>query len=303
MQNKNEIFFQKQKAQISQRLKKLIAFPKASFQKELFSAAKYALFPGGKRLRPLLVLATVQTLSNSLSTKSNNLKKALNPACALEMMHTYSLVHDDLPCMDNDDLRHGKPALHKAYPEWLALLTGDFFLNYAFAILAQAPNLTSEQKLALIQVLAKYSGGEELLAGQYVDLSSEKKKIPIKKLEYMHLKKTSSLITAALEFGAIIANLPSKEKKMLISFGQKIGLAYQLIDDAIDSTSSSKKLGKPQGSDKSKGKANALTVMGTKEVQKKAEKLYQTAILNLKKLPYSTELLQSLAYKMINRSF
>ena len=302
MQKKTELFFQKKKTQINQSLKKLIDCPKVRFQKELFTAAKYALFPGGKRLRPLLVLATVQTLSNNRS-KSKDLKKALNPACALEMIHTYSLIHDDLPCMDNDNLRHGKPSLHKAYPEWLALLTGDFFSNYAFEILANSPSLTEKQKLALIQVLAKYSGGEELLAGQYVDLASEKKKIPLKKLEYMHLKKTASLITAALEFGAIIAKTSEKEKKLLQSFGQKIGLAYQLIDDVIDVSSSSKKLGKPQGSDKKKGKANALIVLGAKNTQKKAEKLYSDALESLKKLPYSTELLQSLALKMISRSF
>lgn len=293
---KTSDFFQTGKKKINQALKQLIVFPKAQFQKQLFQAAAYALFPGGKRLRPLLVLATVKTFKKDI-------EKALIPACSLELIHTYSLVHDDLPCMDNDDLRHGKPSLHKAYPEWLALLTGDFFLTYAFEILTESPNLTETQKLALIQTLSHLSGGEELLAGQFVDLTSENKKISFAKLKYMHEKKTASLISAAIEFGAIIAGTSLPKQKILRRFGQKIGLAYQMVDDLLETITPEQTLGKSVNSDKAKGKANVLAVIGSDKTSKQIDKLYKEALKELNLLQVPTKLLQEIACKMLKRSF
>ncbi|MFA5250943.1 MAG: polyprenyl synthetase family protein [Parachlamydiales bacterium] len=292
-----ELFLQTKILSFNRRLKELISFKKSSdLQKELFLAASYALFPGGKKLRPQIAIAAAATLGGDW-------QKALDPACALEMIHIYSLIHDDLPCMDNDDLRHGKPALHRAYPEWLALLTGDFLLTYAIEILAKARRLKDRQRLLLIQTLSSKAGGLGLLAGQYLDLASENKQISWETLKKMHLGKTGSLISAALEFGAIIAEVNEKKRRSLRSFGHKIGLAYQIVDDLIEISSPETILGKPPGSDLAKGKANALTVLGLKKAQATAEKLYRSALADLKKLGRPTALLELLAHKMVYRIF
>ncbi len=296
-------FLKTQKILVNRRLKKIFS-SKTSRQKKLLETTRYALFPGGKRLRPLLVLATVKTCLKTVKTKTQIIfKAALEAACALEMVHVYSLIHDDLPCMDNDDLRHGKKTLHKVYPEWLALLTGDFLLTKAFETLSYSSYLKAREKLKLIQILAQYAGGKELLAGQLADLSSEEKKITASQLKKMHLKKTASLITAAIQFGAIIAKISSKEQKILQDFAQKIGLAYQLVDDFLETASSTKTLGKSKKSDLKKQKANAISILGRQKTKNEIDRLFLASVQNLKKLPFSTELLQQLAKKMIRRIF
>ena len=156
----------------------------------LFLAARYSLLSSGKRLRPMLVLAVCESFGIDQD-------HALIPACALEMIHTYSLIHDDLPCMDDDDLRRGQPTLHKVYPEWHALLTGDFLLTYAFELLSTAPLLDTHQKLDLIKSLAKHAGAHGMIGGQMIDLLSKEQTVDWKVLEQMHLGKTAGLIVAA----------------------------------------------------------------------------------------------------------
>ncbi len=193
----------------------------------LFQAARYSILGSGKRLRPILTLLTVELLGCKQ-------EKALSSACALEMIHTYSLIHDDLPSMDNDDLRRGKPSLHKAYPEGHAILTGDFFLTYAFEVIAKDPHLTDKQKVELILILAQKSGAHGMIGGQVMDIASEGKKITLSTLQQIHQNKTGALIVAAVEFGSIIAEASPEKRKALRQFGENIGLAFQIVDDILD---------------------------------------------------------------------
>ncbi len=223
---------------------------------ELRRASLYAL-EGGKRLRPLLTLAAVASFC------PQSLKKAYLPAVCLEMVHTYSLIHDDLPCMDNDDFRRGRQSLHKAFPEWLALLTGDFLLTHALQSLSADANLSCEEKTDLLFCLSSRSGGEGMIAGQVDDLMFQGKKVPLGKLKKMQEKKTAYLFMAAMEFGAILCHIPLHQKKSLISFGEKIGLAYQIIDDISDSV-------QENGSDQILEKASLISQLGKKEAKQMA---------------------------------
>ncbi|NGX63525.1 MAG: Farnesyl diphosphate synthase [Candidatus Anoxychlamydiales bacterium] len=264
---------------IEKRLKELI--PKSNqYHKKLFDAASYSLFSSGKRLRPLLVLATVQAFDKDLNL-------ALDPACSLELIHTYSLIHDDLPCMDDDDLRRGKPTLHKAFPEWLAVLTGDYLLTYAFEIISKAKRLTSMQKINLINTLSKYAGSDGLIAGQVADLFWERKKIDFEKLKFMHLNKTAALFIAAVDFGCTIAKATKNIKLKLLDFAKNMGLSFQIFDDISDSQTKS--------SDITKNKATAVTILGLEKAKDLAIDLQKKALDILKQLPYQTAFLEKLS--------
>lgn len=262
---------------------------------KLFASARYSLSAPGKRLRPLLVLATAASYGIQAD-------RALIPACAIEMIHTYSLIHDDLPCMDDDDLRRGLPTLHKVFPEWQALLTGDYLLTYAFEILSDAPLLTADQKIALIRTLSSRAGAHGMIGGQVIDLLSVGKSIDWEILEKMHLKKTASLITAALECGGIIAGAPESDIKALNQTGLAIGIAFQLIDDVLDYTSTELELGKPIRSDEKKSKATAVPLLGIDLAKEKAAKLLQVADRELSNLSRPAPLIKALVGQMVNRS-
>lgn len=193
----------------------------------LIAAARYALFNGGKRLRPRLVLAVVETLGGDSSA-------ALVPAAALEMVHAYSLIHDDLPCMDNDDERRGQPTVHKKFDESTAILAGDFLLTYAFEILTKAPKLTDEKRLLLIQALSEASGGAGMVGGQWLDLHP-KSLLPTQgSFLTAYKKKTGDLLRCAFSFGAIIAETTIATRDKLEQLGGLFGLLYQLLDDIDD---------------------------------------------------------------------
>lgn len=262
--------------------------------KELYRAARYSLMGAGKRLRPILVLATTETMGGDVN-------KALSAACALEMIHTYSLIHDDLPCMDNADFRRGKPALHKAFRESHAVLAGDFLLTYAFEVLASDKNLNSTQKLMLIELLAKNAGSKGMIAGQIMDLEAEGKKINLECLRLIHRNKTGALITASIEFGGIIANCSSFHMNILRNFSEHIGLAFQIVDDILDATESRQNLGKDSASDLKNDKATYVALMGLEESKRLAQELYQFALDELKKLPANAGLLASLAELVVKR--
>lgn len=200
------------------------------FEKKTFldREAKYLIFAPSKRIRPLLTLATVEMLGFDP-------KQALYPACAIELIHTYSLIHDDLPCMDNDDMRRGKPSLHKVHDEATALLIGDYLLTYAFEVLAEAPNLTSEKKIALIKTLSLHAGGEGMIGGQLLDWQ----KFPNK--NEVHLKKTGALFISCFQFGGIITGSSKKTMDTLFRLGKTIGLLFQLADDIQDHEGSNDK--------------------------------------------------------------
>ena len=218
------------KPQIEETLESILEHDETELHSPLFKAAGYVLFSGGKRLRPLLTLATTHDLGGDLDA-------AFAPACALELIHTYSLIHDDLPCMDNDDMRRGKPSLHKAFDEGLAVLTGDFLLTKAFELIASAPNLRPEQKLKLVQIVSQRSGSEGMIGGQVVDVATSDKEILESEQEWINERKTGALFMAALESGGVVANASKNDLNCLHTVGYHFGLAFQLLDDLADCSS------------------------------------------------------------------
>jgi geranylgeranyl diphosphate synthase type II len=251
---------------------------------KLFEAARYSLLGGGKRIRPLLTLATAEAFNTPV-------EHALVPACTLELIHTYSLIHDDLPCMDNDDFRRGKPSLHKAYNEGHAVLTGDYLLTHAFEILSGAPHLTAEQKLKLVHSLARASGGHGMIAGQVIDIESVGRKLDLDALKQMHLKKTGALITAAFEFGGIIANVKEPTLALLTQSGQKMGLAFQIVDDLLDAEN---------GEDE--GKPTYPGLMGVQPAKEAACSLLRDVQKSMQTLQNQDNYLTALLDTLVNRT-
>ncbi len=251
----------------------------------LFEAARYSLLSPGKRLRPLLTLATAEAYETPL-------EKALHPACALEMIHTYSLIHDDLPCMDDDDLRRGQPTLHKVYPEGHAVLTGDFLLTYAFQILSEAPHLSAEQRLQLIQCLSKNSGADGMIGGQVVDLSApfiNGSDADWALLQFVHLHKTAALIKTALEFGGIIAEAPPEDLAHLQAAGTHLGLGFQMVDDILDA-------------DQEQTKVTAVSLLGLSQAQDLIQALFASALQALSALSRPAPTLAQIAHELIHRT-
>jgi geranylgeranyl diphosphate synthase, type II len=262
----------------------------------LYQAARYSLLGGAKRIRPLLVLATCETFQGDL-------KLALHPACALEMIHTYSLIHDDLPCMDDDDYRRGKLSLHKAFTEGEAVLTGDYLLTYAFEVLVDSPGLTTEQKLRMISLLSRKSGAKGMIGGQIMDIQNEKDALSLENLSLRHRYKTGALIEASIGLGGIIANVSVEHMKSLEAFGSDIGLAFQIVDDILDVTQGSQKHGKAIGSDIANKKTTYVTYFGLEKAKKTAENLLASSLSHLNHLPCHTPLLSKLATFIVERQF
>jgi geranylgeranyl diphosphate synthase type II len=263
-------------------------------QHKLYESARYALLGGGKRLRPILALTTTRLLGGDVAI-------ALTPACTLEMIHTYSMIHDDLPCMDNDDYRRGKLTVHKQYSEGHAVLTGDFLLTYAFEVLATDTNLSSEKKSQLIALLARHSGSEGMIGGQVMDLIFEGQKIPLESLKILHRNKTAALLTASIEFGGIISNASPPFLECLRLFGESIGLAFQVVDDILDVTSSKTKHGKRIASDILNEKSTYVSLLGLEQAKACANEFYHQALRALKPLPQDTSILVALADYILQR--
>lgn len=274
--------------QVEHALEKLIPDHIAAPYRKLFTAARYSLLGGGKRLRPILTLATAESLGASI-------EKAIHPACALEMVHTYSLIHDDLPSMDNDDFRRGKPSLHRAFPEGHAVLTGDFLLTYAFEVLSQAPGLSTEQKLRLISTLSMRAGSQGMIGGQVLDLDTVGRQINLDALKLIHRLKTGALLKAAIEFGGIIANISESQMAQLQHFGDQIGLAFQIMDDILDVTASEQKHGKKIASDITNNKTTYVSLLGLEASRTMAQQLINDSLETLQLLPYDMSLLSQLA--------
>jgi geranylgeranyl diphosphate synthase, type II len=256
--------------------------------RQLFTAARYSLLGGGKRLRPILLLASIEALNG-------NSEHALSVASALEMVHTYSLIHDDLPCMDDDDFRRGKPSLHKAFSEAHAVLTGDFLLSHAFEIIADERHLNAEQKVALIGLLAKSCGGNGMIAGQVMDIEAEGKSIDQETLQRIHRHKTGALITASVKMGGIVAHAQKQEMDALEHYGNAIGLAFQIVDDILDVSASVEKHGKTTSSDMANNKTTYVTLLGIDKAQAMADQLVNSAKQHLQPIGSSAKHLCELA--------
>jgi geranylgeranyl diphosphate synthase type II len=241
----------------------------------IHKAMRYSLFAGGKRLRPALTLAAAEACGGDAS-------RALPAACAVECIHTYSLIHDDLPCMDDDDLRRGRPTSHKVFGEGIAVLAGDALLTVAFEILAQAQETSRYKMPALIRELSLAAGSQWLIGGQVADLEGEGKKIGGAELKYIHRCKTAALLTASIRLGAMSANASPARLQNLTDFGQSLGLAFQVIDDILDVTQTTEKLGKTAGKDVAATKATYPAIFGLERSREEAHRLTHAARVALK---------------------
>lgn len=291
-----ETFISDKKKIITDALRELFSEKVDIAEKSLFEAAYYSLFPTGKLLRPLLTFAVAESYGVAA-------EKIILPACCIEIIHTYSLIHDDLPCMDDDDFRRGKPSLHKAYTEGHAVLTGDFLLTFAFELLAKAPGLTPEQKLSLIEILSSKAGSQGMIGGQSLDIAFTGKKIDWKIVEKIHLGKTAALIQASLAFGGIIAGAKEVDMLILEEFGKLVGLGFQIIDDVLDVTGDEKELGKPVGSDQKKHKITAVSILGLEKAKEYGNELAVLANKELKKLSVPCEHVELLSKKLLHRTY
>lgn len=256
------------------------------------TAARYSLFSGGKRLRPLFTLSTAYSLKAPL-------EKAIIPACAIELIHTYSMIHDDLPAMDNDDFRRGKPTLHKVHTEAKAILAGDYLLTIAFEALANS-DLDISTKVELIKLIANRSASKGMIGGQWQDIESEKKHLSLEETEKLHHMKTGALIEASILAGAYVAKAPADIQEKLSQFALKIGLAFQVIDDVLDHTHPHEKHGVK--SDLEKEKSTYVSLMGVEDAKRHAEKLYVDACELLPKEKFNFDLLKDLARMSVFRS-
>jgi farnesyl diphosphate synthase len=262
----------------------------------LKSAIHYAATGGGKRVRPLLTYATA-----SLAGKELDQVAGLDAcAVALELFHTYSLVHDDLPCMDNDDLRRGRPTVHKAFDEASALLVGDALQTMAFQLIAQSA-LNDAQKVQVITSLSMAGGMAGMAGGQAIDLASVGKQLTQNELEQMHRLKTGALLRTAVQIGAIAIHLNEQEKKSLDVFASALGLAFQVVDDVLDASSDSQTLGKTAGKDAAANKPTFVSLMGLDGAREFARQLHQEALDSLSIWGDNADLLRAIASKVVNR--
>jgi geranylgeranyl diphosphate synthase type II len=252
---------------------------------------RYSLFAGGKRIRPVLCLAVSEALHVDPAP-------CLPLACALECIHTYSLIHDDLPAMDNDDLRRGKPTNHKVFGEAAAILAGDSLLTFAFELLAAAApaaGLNSEERLRIISLIARAIGPLGMVGGQFLDIACEGKPIAFDTLQYLHRCKTGALITAAVQTGAVIGRADEAQFTALTAYGQQIGLAFQIVDDLLNVEGSAEQLGKAVGSDARLAKATYPSFFGVEKTREMAKTAVAGAIEALAAFDDQAEPLRELA--------
>ena len=263
----------------------------------LHEAMRYAMQGGGKRVRPVLVLSAARLLETAQSAD------ALPAAVAVECVHAYSLVHDDLPCMDNDDLRRGRPTVHRAFDEATALLAGDALLTRAFAIIAESYQGRPALVSALVRELADAAGSRRLVGGQMEDLIAEKHAgTTAEGLRFIHLNKTAAMIEASLAMGGLCAGAPEAVVGTLREAGRELGLAFQIVDDILDATADTATLGKTAGKDARAGKATYVSVHGLDEARRLARERSESAIAAMRRLPGDTGFLSSLAHALLGRS-
>jgi geranylgeranyl diphosphate synthase type II len=265
----------------------------------LHDSMRYSVFAGGKRIRPILMMAACESVGE-------NLHKVLPAACAIEMIHSYSLIHDDLPAMDNDDFRRGQATNHKVYGEATAILAGDGLLTEAFILLSSPDvwqDVAPEVRREVIHLLARSAGSRGMVAGQVVDMESEGKPVDLPTLEYIHTHKTGTLILAAIEVGAILGGADSSQRRALCRYGEAIGLAFQVADDILDIVADQEELGKDVGSDQQRGKATYPALLGLDGAQQRARELRELALSSLQMFGESARPLREIASYIVDRSF
>lgn len=262
----------------------------------LHQAMRHSVFAGGKRLRPILCLAAAEACGGAV-------EDAIPNACAVECLHTYSLIHDDLPCMDNDDMRRGVPTCHKVYGEAMALLAGDALQALAFELVTKTPMTTNHPTAVMVLELARTAGSLHLVGGQVADLEGEGKKLPLEDLRFIHEGKTAALLTTSVKLGAMSANASTEQLQGLNDFGMATGLAFQIIDDILDVTQTSEKLGKSAGKDLASEKSTYPALMGLEASREEARRLTEVSHRALDVFGDAAARLRQLSDYLLNRDY
>ncbi len=271
---------------------------KEALPPRLHEAMRYSVFAGGKRLRPVLMIAACEAVGGAY-------QQVLHAACAMEMIHTYSLIHDDLPAMDDDDFRRGRPTNHKVYGEANAILAGDALLTEAFRLLADPeanrgvdPGVT----LRVIETVARCAGSHGMVGGQVVDMESEGKPIDFATLQYIHTRKTGALFLASIQAGAWLGGGSDEQMTALTRYGETAGLAFQIADDILDIIGDQAQIGKDVGSDLARGKATYPALLGLSEARRRADELRDLALAAIKPLGAPAEPLRAIARYIVDRT-
>ena len=262
----------------------------------IHKAMRHSMFAGGKRLRPILCLAAAEACGGEVET-------ALPAACAVECLHTYTLIHDDLPCMDDDDFRRGVPTCHKVYGEGIAVLAGDALQALAFQLLTQVPSHANYNVGHYVSELAITSGSLHLIGGQVMDLEGEGKKLPLADLRYVHESKTAALLTSSIKLGGMCVGATPEQVRALHTFGWDTGLAFQIIDDILDVTQTTEKLGKSAGKDLTSEKSTYPALLGLQASRDEAHRLTNEAMNALEVFGEKAARLRQLAEHLLNRDY
>lgn len=264
----------------------------------LHKAMRYSVFAGGKRIRPVLMIAACEAVGGDA-------ERVLPAACAMEMIHTYSLIHDDLPAMDDDDFRRGRPTNHRIFGEATAILAGDALLTEAFILLSDAQinaRVPAEIRCRVLHTIARCAGSQGMVGGQVVDMESEGKAIDFPTLEYIHTRKTGALILAAMQAGALLGGADEASLTALTRYGEAAGLAFQIADDILDVVGDQAVIGKDVGSDQERGKATYVALLGLEEARVRARELRDLGVAALAPLGAPAEPLRRIAHYIVDRS-
>ena len=291
-------YLNEQRQRVEERLAELMLQPGGEFSRHIESM-RYSLFVGGKRIRPVLCLAGAEAVDGSETVRKN----ALPVACALECIHTYSLIHDDLPAMDNDDLRRGKPTNHTVFGEAAAILAGDGLLTYAFDLLSspKTAKIADSVRIRVIQTIARAAGPLGMVGGQSLDMIYEGAQVGYETLRSIHRSKTGALITASVLSGAMVAGATPDQEAALCTYGNNIGLAFQIVDDLLDVEATTEELGKPAGSDVQSDKVTYPSLFGKETSRTMAREAVQEAITALNSFDAQADPLRALAQFIVDR--
>ncbi|MBP2649338.1 MAG: Polyprenyl synthetase [Firmicutes bacterium] len=268
--------------------------PLTNYPSHIFEAMRYSVFAGGKRLRPILLMAAAEAVGKSGSA-------FINVACGMEMIHTYSLIHDDLPAMDNDDLRRGKPTNHKVFGEAVAILAGDGLLTEAFKVMLAQPNVAPEILVTVVGEIAAAAGAMGMVGGQTIDLMAEGKTIDGETLKRMHQAKTGALFKAAIRSGARLAGASGVKLAALTEYAEQFGLAFQITDDILDVVGVEEKIGKPLGSDVKNNKVTYVSLYSLEGAKKMADEAVDRAINALDDFGDEATILRDFVHYLVNR--
>lgn len=287
-------YLTKSKKEIETYVSQILTSPNKEYSR-LYESMNYSLLMGGKRIRPIITKAVIEALGGSWEAHKDVI-------CAIELVHTYSLIHDDLPAMDNDDYRRGKLTNHRVYGDGMAVLAGDGLLTYAFELVSKNTSLQPEQIVAIIQSLAKGAGPSGMVGGQSFDLESEGKELPLEELVVLHKGKTGALFTTAVEIGLIIMNAPADLRASYLSYADYLGLLFQITDDILDVVGTQEELGKTPGSDERQHKATYVSILGLEEAKARAQEVADLALQALQTSNRTSPVLEGLITYLMERT-